>query len=68
MNIKAGFNCSRCGKQIERGDFMAILGEAPGTGVSLPIGRADKLIADIGEIYCKACLHEVIDEPVSARE
>ncbi len=45
--------CAECGREIETGEFIAIIGEAPPTGGSTPIGRADKLLDEIGEIYCR---------------
>ena len=56
--------CNRCGKQINRGELIAILGEAPPSGLSAPIGHAEKIIADIGATYCRECIHQVIDKYV----
>jgi len=38
---------STCGRTIEKGEFIA---------ASTPIGRADKILSDIGQIYCEDCL------------
>ena len=53
MSLTPKLACAECGREIETGDFIAIIGEAPSTGVSTPIGRADKLLDEIGEIYCR---------------
>lgn len=55
------FTCATCGKEIQAGEFIAIIGAAPPSGLSTPVGRADKIFDDIGEIYCKECLPERID-------
>jgi hypothetical protein len=60
--MTARFICAECGKQIEEGDFMALIGEAPPSGMATPIGRADKIIDDIGKTYCRDCVSEVIYE------
>lgn len=56
------YTCARCGQEIETGEFIAIIGEAPPGGLSTPIGRADTLIADIGKTYCRDCLTVVIEK------
>lgn len=54
------YQCADCGKEIEEGEFIAILGEAPPGGLSTPVGRADKIISDIGETYCRECLKKQV--------
>lgn len=61
------YTCANCGKPIEEGEFIAILGKAHPSGASAPIGRADKIIKDIGVTYCKECLTKVVEsDPVSS--
>lgn len=49
------YHCSECGVEIKKGEFMAIVGDAPAAGLSAPIGRADKLFDKVGRIYCGDC-------------
>ena len=60
--MTADYACNRCGKQINTGEFIAILGEAPPSGLSTPIGRADKIIDHVGGTYRKDCIHQAIDK------
>jgi hypothetical protein len=55
------FKCAECGQEIAEGEFIALIGEAPPAGMSTPVGRADKILEDIGEIYCKDCLPEQVE-------
>jgi hypothetical protein len=52
---KPNFVCSRCQKHLNEGDFIAIIGKAPPTGWSMPIGRADVIYELTGKIYCENC-------------
>lgn len=61
------YNCSECGREIEEGQFIAVIGEAPASGMSTPIGRADKIFKDIGRIYCSECLQSIGAENLVAR-
>lgn len=56
------YTCDVCGSEIQEGDFIAILGEAPPAGLSMPIGRADKIFDDVGRTVCEACLPELVGE------
>ena len=58
MTIKATYRCSDCGRSLQKGDFMAVIGETPPTGLSAPQGRADRILDDVGEIYCQACFEK----------
>jgi hypothetical protein len=55
------YKCAHCGKTIEEGEFIALLGDAPPSGISTPIGRAEKIFDDIGEMYCKDCLPKIVE-------
>lgn len=61
MQIAPKYTCAECGKEIEEGEFIAILGEAPASGVSTPLGRTDKILNDIGKMYCREDLPKVIE-------
>jgi len=65
MNVK--YTCANCGREIEEGQFIAIIGEAPSSGLSTPIGRADKIIDDIGSIYCGECFQLIGTEELAER-
>lgn len=34
---------------------MAVIGRTPKNKLSLPIGRADVILKEIGEVYCEKC-------------
>jgi len=34
------FECSNCKRRLKKGEFIAIIGKTPPTGLSAPIGRA----------------------------
>ncbi len=53
------YMCANCGTEIESGQFIAIIGEAPASGLSTPIGRADKLFSTVGQTYCADCLQTI---------
>lgn len=49
--------CDSCGREIEPGEFMAVLAKAPTKGY---VGRTETIInewvkIDDGKIYCKEC-------------
>lgn len=50
--------CSQCGRELQEGEFMAILGTTPPTGLSMPVGRADKIVDELGDVYCERCFDE----------
>lgn len=52
----AGFTCDNCGTVIEEGAFIAVIGKAPASGLSIPIARADKLFDEVGNTYCRECV------------
>lgn len=54
--------CARCGREIETGEFIAVIGQAPPDGMSTPIGRAEKIFEDVGVTYCRDCLPKVVEE------
>jgi hypothetical protein len=58
MAIKATYQCSVCGRQLQKGEFIAIIGETPGTGFSAPQGRADAILRRVGKIYCEDCFRK----------
>lgn len=57
MNVK--YTCAECGTEIQEGEFMAVIGQAPASGMSTPIGRADKLFNDMGQTYCAECMQSI---------
>lgn len=57
--MNATYICAECGTVIEEGQFMAVVGHAPAAGLSAPIGRADKLFDEVGEIYCADCFRRL---------
>jgi DNA-directed RNA polymerase subunit RPC12/RpoP len=55
MSLAISYRCSDCDRQLEKGDFMAVVGKAPATGLSGPLGRADAILSKVGKIYCQQC-------------
>ncbi|MGD1993125.1 MAG: hypothetical protein PVI59_08030 [Anaerolineae bacterium] len=55
MSLKAEYRCGDCGRQLQAGEFMAMIGKTPPTGLSAPQGRADAILEKVGEIYCEEC-------------
>jgi hypothetical protein len=53
--IVAYYECSDCKRPLEKGEFIAIIGKTPPTGLSTPMGRADSIFEEIGKIYCEKC-------------
>ena len=49
------YECSDCKCRLEKGEFIAIIGKTPPTGISVPMGRADVIFEKIGKIYCEEC-------------
>jgi hypothetical protein len=47
--------CDDCERQLEKSEFIAIIGKTPWTGSSMPVGRADVILENIGKIYCEQC-------------
>ena len=47
--------CSNCKRRLKKGEFIAIIGKTPPTGLSVPMGRADAIFAKVGKIYCEEC-------------
>lgn len=58
VTLTPRLKCSQCGRELQEGEFMAIIGSAPASGLSMPVGRADKIIDDLGDIYCRRCFEE----------
>jgi hypothetical protein len=65
--MSINYTCSECGREIEEGQFIAVIGQAPASGMSTPIGRADKIFNDTGRIYCADCLQLIGAENLVAR-
>ena len=55
MSVLPKYECNDCGQYLEEGEFMAVVGNAPPTGPSAPIGRSDAVLAKVGKIYCEKC-------------
>lgn len=49
------YECSDCKRRLEKGEFIAIIGKTPPTGLSAPMGRADAIFERVGKIYCEEC-------------
>jgi hypothetical protein len=56
MTLKATYQCSGCGRQLEEGEFMVVTGNTPPTGLSAPQGRVDAILEKVGKRHCQACL------------
>jgi len=52
---KAYYECNDCKRRLEKGEFIAIIGKTPPTGISVPMGRTDMIFEKIGKIYCEEC-------------
>ncbi len=52
---KCYYECSDCKCQLEKGEFIIIIGKTPPTGISAPMGRADVIFEKVGKIYCEEC-------------
>jgi hypothetical protein len=57
--IDIDYKCANCGKVIHEGEFIAVVGQAPASGLSTPIGRADKLFDNVGRIYGAECFQNI---------
>jgi hypothetical protein len=55
MNINANYQCSDCKRQLQKGEFIAIIGNTPPKGLYAPLGRADTILGKVGKIYCEEC-------------
>jgi hypothetical protein len=58
VTLEPKLKCSRCGRELEEGEFMAVVGSVPPSGLSMPIGRGDVIVKKIGDIYCERCFAE----------
>jgi hypothetical protein len=55
MAVSGHYECSGCRHRLKEGEFMAIIGKAPPESLSTPIGRADAVFKQVGEMYCSEC-------------
>jgi len=55
MAITAHYQCSDCKRQLQEGEFIAIIGNTPPKGLFAPLGRADTILDEVGKIYCEEC-------------
>lgn len=58
VSILGYFECSSCKRPMLPGEFMAVIGSTPKDKLSIPFGRADKIVEQIGRIYCEECFRE----------
>ena len=58
MAITTSYQCSDCRRQLQEGEFIAIIGNTPPTGLSAPLGRADVILEKVGKIYCEVCFNK----------
>ena len=58
VTLKPKLKCSQCGRELQEGEFLAIVGSVPPSGLSMPVGRADAIIKKLGDIYCESCFAE----------
>lgn len=49
------YECNDCERRLEKSEFITIIGNAPPTGLSTPIGRTDAIFKKVGKIYCEQC-------------
>lgn len=55
------YKCDDCERQLEKNEFIAIIGKTPSTGLSMPVGRTDSILEKIGKIYCEQCFKKRYD-------
>jgi len=60
--IIPSFECSVCHRRLEEGEFLAVIGKTPPTGLSMPIGRADALLEQVGKVCCEGCFSRIARE------
>ena len=53
------FECDTCKSRLEEGKFIAVLGKTPPSGLSMPLGRADAILKQVGKIYCEPCFRKL---------
>jgi hypothetical protein len=53
------FECSDCKRRLEEGEFIAVIGKTPSTGLSIPLGRADAILKKVGKKYCEHCFKKL---------
>lgn len=58
MSLGGSYQCSNCGRELKEKEFMAVIGNTPATGLSAPLGRADVILDEVGQIYCEPCFKE----------
>ena len=58
MSIGGIYRCINCGRELNEGEFMAVIGAIPATGLSTPLGRADIILEEVGKIFCEICFKE----------
>jgi hypothetical protein len=44
---------------LEEGEFIAVIGKTPSTGLSMPVGRADAIFKKVGKIQCEHCFKKL---------
>jgi hypothetical protein len=44
---------------LEEGEFIAVIGKTPSTGLSMPVGRTDAIFKKVGKIYGKHCFKKL---------
>ena len=55
METSPFYECSVCSRRLKEGEFVAIVGKTPPTGMSMPLGRADAIFKKVDRIYCDQC-------------
>jgi hypothetical protein len=53
------FECSDCKRRLVEGEFIAVIGKTPSTGLSMPVGRADAIFKKVGKIQCEHCFKKL---------
>jgi hypothetical protein len=53
------FECHVCKRRLKEGEFIAVIGQTPPTGLSMPNGRADAILKQVGNIYCEQCFKKL---------
>ncbi len=62
--IFPSIKCDESKRQLEKSEFIAIIGNTPSTGLSMPMERADAIFKKVGKIYCEQCFKKRYESSV----
>jgi hypothetical protein len=54
------FECSDCKRRLEEGEFIAVIGKTPSTGLSIPSGRADVILKKLKKYIVNTVLRNYL--------